>query len=86
MSNTYKITLISLNSSANTANIDIQLNGGTVLHITNIAGLPMGDSTSFIAAGERYAIDYYNGVASQILPPIDSSVTALVSQSATVVV
>jgi hypothetical protein len=86
MANTYKITLVSLNSSNNTANIDISMNGGAVVHITNVAGLPVGNQADFIAAGEAYAIAYYNGLQSQALPPIDPTVSALVGQSATVVV
>lgn len=89
MANTYKITLVSLNSTNNTANIDIQLNGGTITHITNVSGLPMATetpTTQFITAAEAYAIAYYNGLASQTVPTIDPAVTALVGQSATVVV
>jgi hypothetical protein len=86
MANTYKITLISLNSTTNTANIDISLNGGAVTHITNVSGLPMGVAADFIKAGEAYAIAYYNGQAAVALPAIDPAVTALVGQSATVVV
>jgi hypothetical protein len=89
MAQTYKITLISLNSATNTANIDIQLNGGSITHITNVAGLPMATGTptaQFIAAGEKYAIDYYNGQQAVALPAIDPAITALVGQSASVVV
>lgn len=87
MANTYKITLVSLNSANNTANIDISLNGGPVTHITNVSGLPMATGTptaEFIAAGEAYAIAYYNGLAASAVPPIDPAITALVGQSATV--
>lgn len=89
MANTYKITLVSLDSTKNTANIDIQLNGGAITHITNVTGLPMTTGTptaQFIAAAEKYAIDYYNGLAAQTLPTIDPAITALVGQSAQVVV
>jgi hypothetical protein len=85
MANTYKITLVSLNTTTNTANIDISLNGGTVVHIVNAGGLPMDSSAAFIPAAEAYAIAYFNGLQSQALPAIDPSVTALVGQSATVV-
>lgn len=86
MANTYKITLVSLNSVTNTANIDIQLNGGAVVHIVNVSGLPVGNQADFIKAGEQYAIDYYNGLEAQKLPAIDPAITALVGQSASVVV
>lgn len=43
-------------------------------------------TSQFIAAGEAYAIAYYNGLASQVVPTIDPAITALVGQSASVVV